>query len=260
MTTEPPNHRTTQLTRTDLVAFIFIFLAALAFVWPLFAPGWIIPQGSGDLVSFLWPTYRYAAQHLNFQSLFTNYRSLLWNPTLYSGAPFAADNQTGLFYPPNFLLFLLFPDLPYTALEALVAFHLFLSGAGMYLFTRFELRDLGFWKLEFGIFPALAFMASDVFITHLGNLNIIAVSAYLPLIFLCLRQTLDVSRLTFDAMRWSILTGLLLGLATLAGHAQMTFILALACALYGLYELIIQRHWRVIALGALSALVAFGLA
>ncbi len=260
MTSTPPRPGTPKLTRADFLAFTLILLAALAFVWPLFAPGWIIPQGGGDLVSFLWPTYRYAAQHLNLQSLFTDYRSLLWNPTLYSGAPFAADNQTGLFYPPNFLLFLLFPDLPYTALEALVAFHLFLAGAGMYLLMRFEILDLGFWKLEVGLFPALAFMASDVFITHLGNLNIVAVSAYLPLIFLCLRQSLDVSRLTFDAMRWSILTGLLFGLAALAGHAQMTFILAFACAFYGLYELILQRHWRVIALGTLSALVAFGLA
>ncbi|MEK7788145.1 MAG: hypothetical protein AAB658_22290, partial [Chloroflexota bacterium] len=256
----PPLFR--NFTRLDFFALCLLLLAALAFVWPLFAPGWIIPQGGGDLVSFLWPTYRYAAGHLNPQSLFTDYRSLLWNPTLYSGAPFAADNQTGLFYPPNFLLFLLFPDLPYTAMEALVAFHLFLAGAGMYLFMKFEMKRLVIsnWELGIGLFPAIAFMASDVFITHLGNLNIVAVSAYLPLIFLCLRQSLDVSRLTFDAIRWSILAGLLFGLATLAGHAQMTFILALACALYGLYELILQRHWRVIALGALSALIAFGLA
>ncbi len=268
VTSQPPNPlaRTAQLTRTDLVAFIFILLAALAFVWPLFIPGWIIPQGGGDLVSFLWPTYRYAAQHLNFQSLITDYRPLLWNPTLYSGAPFAADNQTGLFYPPNFLLFLLFPDLPYTALEALVAFHLFLAGAGMYLFMRFEVQTSEVSKTSevwARLFSVLAFMASDVFITHLGNLNIVAVSAYLPLIFLCLRQSLITTRsgqLLITKFRWSIFTGLFFGLAALAGHAQMTFIIALACALYGLYELIVQRHWRVIALGALSVLVAFGLA
>ncbi len=277
MTPAPPHSHTPTLTRTDLFAFLLLALVALAFCWPIFSSDWIIPQGGGDLVSFLWPTYRYAARALhsqscvpqstifNLQSAICNLQSavsaLLWNPTLYSGAPFAADNQTGLFYPPNLLLFLLFPDLPYTAMEALVAFHLFLAGAGMYLLIRHELAPFGIWKLGFGIFPALAFMASDVFITHLGNLNIVAVSSYLPLIFLCLRQSLHDSRVTsHESLRWSILTGLSLGLAALAGHAQMTFILAFACACYGLYELIRQRSLHVLFLGALSALVAFGIA
>ena len=116
----------------DLLALILILLVALAFTWPIFTPNYIIPQGGGDLVSFLWPNYRYAAQHLNLQSLISNpqslipnLQSLLWNPTLYSGTPFIADNQNGFFYPPNFLLFLLFPDLP-TRDGTLVAFHLFL--------------------------------------------------------------------------------------------------------------------------------------
>lgn len=267
----------TNVTRRDLFALLLILLAALAFVWPLFVPGWIIPQGGGDLVSFLWPTYRYAAhtlqQIINNQAPLT---ALLWNPTLYSGAPFAADNQTSLFYPPNLILFLLLPDFPYPALEALVAGHLFLAGAGMYLFMRSELRQLGFWKLEVGIFSAAAFMASDVFITHLGNYNIVAASAWLPFIFLGLRQSLRFASnppITHNPLlvwrpaaiaptnwRWALFTGLCFGLAILAGHAQMTFILALAGGLYGLYELMVQRHWRVVAVGAVAALVAFGLA
>jgi hypothetical protein len=267
VSSQPPNNpseaSTIQPTKADFVALTLIGLIALAFVWPLFVPGWIIPQGGGDLLSFLWPTYRYAAKHLNLQSLITDNQSLLWNPTLYSGAPFAADNQTGLFYPPNLFTFLLFPALPYAVLEALVALHLFIAGAGMYLFMRFEAERLkiGDWRLEIGIFPAIAFMASDVFITHLGNYNIVAASSWLPLILLCLRQSLisNLQSLTSN-LRWSIAAGLLLGFAALAGHAQMTFIIALACAVYGLYELIVQRHYRVLLLGALSALVAFGLA
>ena len=266
-----------KLTRLDLLAFALLFLAAFAFCWPIFASGWIIPQGGGDLASFLWPTYRYAAHTLHGiltgQASFT---ALLWNPTLYSGAPFAADNQTGLFYPPNLVAFLLFPDLPYTALETLVALHLFLAGAGTYLFMRLEFpaRDskleVGSWKSEAGLVSALAFMASDVFITHLGNYNIVAVSAYLPLIFLCLRQSLHVSRFTFhESLRWSILTGLSFGLAALAGHAQMTLILALACVLYAAYHLLtripsfltphgsrITAHWPLLTV----PLIAFGLA
>ena len=255
--------------RRDALALGLLLLTACAFVWPLFAPGWIIPQGGGDLVSFLWPTYRYAARTLH-QILLNQapYTALLWNPRLYSGAPFAADNQTGLFYPPNLALFLLFPDFPYQILEALVGLHLFGAGAGMYLLARHEFHaaETGAqptgrrWRPELGLFPALAFMASDVFITHLGNYNIVAVSAYLPVIFLCLRRAFQTAQPGLRALKWAWVSGGLFGVSTLAGHAQMTFILALACGLYGVYEFVVQRHWRVVALGAVAGLAALGLA
>ncbi|MEK7809835.1 MAG: hypothetical protein AAB571_12230, partial [Chloroflexota bacterium] len=253
----------------DLLALILILLVALAFTWPIFTPNYIIPQGGGDLVSFLWPNYRYAAQHLNLQSLISNpqslipnLQSLLWNPTLYSGTPFIADNQNGFFYPPNFLLFLLFPDLPYRAMEILVAFHLFLAGAGMYLLMKYELENFGIWNLEFGLFPALAYMASDIFIIHLGNLNTITAPAYLPLIFLGLRQALKPStnlQSPISNLQWATLSGLMLGLSVLAGQAQMVYIVAFLCGIYGCYELIIQRHPRLILLGSITIIVALGL-
>ena len=51
-----------------------------------------------------------------------------WNPALYSGAPLAADNQSGLFYPINLVVFSLWPALPYAALEWLVVLHVWLAG------------------------------------------------------------------------------------------------------------------------------------
>lgn len=249
--------------RRDALALAALLLAALAFGWPLFVPGWIIPQGGGDLVSFLWPSYHYAAQTLHQVILGqAPFSALLWNPTLYSGAPFAADNQTGLFYPPNLILFLLFPSFPYWALEALVILHLFIAGAGMYVLVRAEIgwQAEGPWRPTVGILAGLAFMASDVFITHLGNYNIDAVSAYLPWVFWALRHTLRTPNFGGVSLRWALLTGLLFGLAALAGHAQMAFILALACGIYGLYEFIRQRRWQVLGLGAIAAIVTFGIA
>lgn len=266
---------------SNLLALIILLAVALAFTWTIFTSDYIIPQGGGDLVSFLWPNYRYAAKALhsaisNQPSAIFNLQSLLWNSTLYSGTPFIADNQNGFFYPPNLIAFLLFPDLPYRAMEILVAFHLFLAGVGMYLLMRHELSHLGFWKLGFGIFPALAYMASDIFIIHLGNLNTITAPAYLPLIFLGLRQALKPSAISHQPsaisrspisnpqslipnIRWSIFSGITLALSVLAGQAQMVYIVALLCGIYGLYELIIQRHPRVILLGSITVIVALGL-
>jgi hypothetical protein len=211
----------------DGLALAALVLLALIFFWPLsLGRGWI-PQGGGDLVSFLWPTYSYAAQALHTG------RIPLWNPSLYSGAPFAADNQSGFFYPINLVVFLLWPSLPYVAVEWLVVFHVWLAGAGMYGLMRVVLppaAGLG-QRLAPPLAAALAFMFSDVFVTHIGNLNIIAVSAWLPLTFAALHLSL-IRR----SWPWAAAAGAGLGVAALAGHAQMTLIVAGALALYALWQ------------------------
>ena len=212
----------------DLLAFASLALLALLFFWPVtLNRGWI-PRGGGDLVSFLWPMYSYAAR-----SLWAG-RLPLWNPTQFSGAPFAADNQSGLFYPINLLAFFLAPSLSYRAVEWLVVFHFWLAGAGMYVLMR--VLFVGDGRNSNFILPALfssvAYMFSDIFITHVGNLNIVAVSAWLPAAFAC--QHLALTR---RSVNWALSAGVVLGVAGLAGHAQMTLIMIGALGLYGLWHI-----------------------
>ncbi|MFQ5946739.1 MAG: hypothetical protein ACE5NC_10905, partial [Anaerolineae bacterium] len=61
------------------------------------------PGYGGDLLGFLYPTYSFAARSLSQGQV------PLWNPYLYGGAPWAFDIQSGLFYPPNLLVFFLQP-------------------------------------------------------------------------------------------------------------------------------------------------------
>ena len=213
----------------DGLALAGLAVLALLFFWPLsLGLGWI-PRGGGDLVSFLWPTYSYAAQSLHAGRL------PLWNQTLYSGAPFAADNQSGLFYPPNLLVFLLWPALPYAAVEWLVVAHIWLAGAGMYLLLRVVLPPAAplSRRLVPPLFAAAAYMCSDVFVTHIGNLNIVAVSSWLPIAFAVL--VLAFSRASFG---WAATAGAVLGVAALAGQAQMTLIVAGALVLFGIWQAI----------------------
>lgn len=238
----------------DLLALLGLGLATLIFFWPLtFGRGWV-PAGGGDLVSFLWPTYSYAAQ-----SLWSG-RLPLWNPTLYAGAPFIADNQSGVFYPFNLLTFLLAPGLPYPALEWLVAFHFWFAGVGLYVFMRLWLPP-GSTRWA-ALFAALAYMFSEVFITHIGNLNIVAVAAWLPWAFAVWHQAWQAFATHHyqAAITYGLLTGGCVGLAALAGHAQMTLVLAGALGLYGLWR------WAQAALAlrgllllALPFAIAFGL-
>lgn len=306
--------------RADVLALLALAGVLAVFFAPVLAGGMWLPRGGGDLASFLWPTYTFAARELRAGRL------PLWNPHLYSGAPFIADNQSGVFYPPNLALFLLAPAITYEALQWLVIAHLWLAGAGMYLCLRVVLspRQGGGWSSGVGsptsppkspsplhgegdfqslqlcdspsplvergaggevkrgalpaLFGAIAFMLSDVFVTHQGNLNLVAVAAYLPLVFLCAWQAVFPSPLfplshkgqgDFQAdirppsplvgegpgMRgvlWALAAGALFGAATLAGHAQMTLFLALTVGAVGLAALLVRLRagWRALARAA----------
>lgn len=231
--------------RADLAALLLITLAALAFFAPVWAGGGWLPYGGGDLVSFLWPTYSFAARSLPGELP-------LWNPHQYGGAPFWADNQSGVLYPPNLLLALLLDDLPYQALEALVMAHVWLAGAAMYACLRLIRRGDPIPPAPAAA-GAIAFMLSDVFVTHQGNLNLIAVAAWLPLVFLGVWRGLEPARGDPEpaapggtrlsrgaaalADRWIVLAGVAFGLGTLAGHAQMTYFTALLTGGAGLWRL-----------------------
>jgi len=233
--------------KADALALSLLGGLTLIFFGPVtLNRGWI-PQGGGDLVSFLWPTYSYTAQS------FWSGRLPLWNPTLYAGAPFAADNQSGAFYPLNWLAFLLAPNFPYLAIEGLVIAQVWLAGANMYALLRVCLADAA-RAIPAALFAAIAYMFSDVFITHIGNLNIIAVAAWLPLGL----ATFYLS-LTRRSVKWALVSGSVLGIAALAGHAQMTLIFAGALGLVALWGMALAMpRFDLVPLGLV--IIVFGVA
>ncbi len=238
----------------DLGAAAVLFLVTLGFFWRiLFTPDAWKPAGGGDLVSFLFPIYRFAAASLKNGDL------PLWNPHLYSGAPFLADMQTGMFYPLNQLLFLFVPDFPYKALECMAVLHVFLAGLFMYLCLRY-LEPGRSLRLPAALVGAIAYMFSDLFIVHFGNLNLIAVAAWLPLVFLLFWRGLRGRRLGL-----ALAAGVALAISTLEGHLQITLYIGLALVLTTAVEALTSRHsWRgwgrsLLTL-AITAGVAIGLA
>ena len=202
----------------------------------------------------------------------------LWNPSLYGGAPHIGDIQAGFLYPPNLLLFLLKPDFPYAALQWLSIGHIWFAGAGMYLLLARGLRV----RRVAALTGALAFMFSDAFIVHFGNLNFNAVASWLPWVFWAYAGSwkleagnwttrsvgvedgaqptggsLLVTRHSLRFLLRAALAGLLLAVATLAGHIQATLFIVLALAVYTGLWLWLRRSdpapWRR-ALGALVSL------
>lgn len=207
----------------ELAPVALLLLAALGFFWRiLFTSDAWKPAGGGDLVSFLFPIYRFAASSLQAGTL------PLWNPHLYGGAPFLADMQTGLFYPPNLSLFLLAPNFSYKVMEYMVVLHVFLAGLFMYLCLRYLApgRPL---RVPAALLGAVAYMFSDLFIVHFGNLNLVAVAAWLPLIFLLFWRALQTR-----SLGWAAGAGIALGISTLEGHLQITLYIGLVLAVVAL--------------------------
>jgi hypothetical protein len=208
----------------DVVAFGLLGLAALGFFWRIVTGLNSMPADGGDMLSFLFPTYRFAAASLRDGAW------PLWNPHVYGGAPHVGDIQAGFLYLPNLLLFLISPRFSYEALEWSSIAHLWFAGAGMYLLLA---RGLSLRRVA-ALAGAVAFMFSDGFLTHFGNLNLNASLSWLPWIFWAWIASGNLP------LR-SALTGVLLALSITAGHIQGTLFIILALALWAAFSFVIDR-------------------
>ncbi len=235
----------------DALALLAIGFVALAFFYPVIIGGAYLPAGGGDLASFLFPMYRFIAASMSSGDI------PLWNPHQYAGAPLAADNQSGMFYPANLLLFLAWPSFAYWALEALVIAHVCWAGAGAYLAFRLWRPNPVYSRLA-ALLGAVAFMLSDVFVTHVGNLNLVAVASWLPLAMLGVNRSIEAQD-SRSRVRWTLVSGAAIGLSALAGHGQATFLVTTLVVLYVAYRLVTDRNRRPVFVLVGTGLVALGL-
>ncbi len=218
----------------DLIGASGVLAAATAaFFWQvLLVPNTWMPAGGGDLAPFLFPNYHFAAEQIK-QGVIP-----LWNPHLYGGVPFAADLQNGLFYPLNLLLFFVVREVRYEHLQGFVVLHFWLAGTTMYACLR-GTRAAAIRLSPLAAFAgALAFAFSDLFIVQLGNLNMIAAAAWLPLVFLCFEQAVR-----HRSAARAALAGIVLAIAFLAGHVQITLMTMLLLGLYALWVAAERSGW-----------------
>ena len=228
----------------ELAAIGALGLATIGFFWRLILGQVWMPAGGGDLAGFLYPTYSFAASWWR-QGVIP-----LWNPHLFAGQPFVGDIQSGIFYPLNLLTFLIANPLTYRDLELLAVLHFMIAGVGMYALLRWGIR----LSRAACLAGALAFEFSDLFITHFGNLNLIASAAWLPLIFLFLVRALD-SR----SLKAAAVGGFFLAVSFLAGSIQPFLFILIAIGLYVVYRAIEARRDAVRVFGTLGLVLLVGL-
>ncbi len=210
--------------RWDLLCATLLAAMFAAFSWRTIIGAAYQPADGGDLVSFLFPIYRFAARTLSQGSL------PLWNPHLYGGAPFIGDIQAGFLYPPNLILFLLNPHFDYRWMQMLSIGHLWWAGLGVYVLVR----TLGFTRPA-ALLAGLAFGLCDILFIHIGNLNLNAVLSWSGWILAACHRALSRRSLT-----WAGTAAALFAVANYAGHAQSSYFLAMAAGIYSLGFLAVQ--------------------
>ena len=159
----------------------------------------------------------------------------LWNPFMFAGMPFAADVQTQVFYPLNWLMAAFFAPsqrFVFWLVEFKCVLHLFMGAVFCYLL----LRDLGKSRTA-GIVSGFAFGLSGFMVGHIIHMTLVATYAWFPLVMLFYLRTLRDRRL-----RNAVLTGLVLGASALAGHPQVT--LHMLSTLVVVCILFVVTDWR----------------
>lgn len=180
----------------------------------------------------------------------------LWNDFNGMGAPLAANYQSALFYPPNWIL-LIFAAISgakgvawgYTLLAAM---HLAWGGLGMVAL----LRRLGAGELAQAV-SGLAFGLSGYLVGRLEFFSMVWVAAWLPWIIRYADEIASPARSVDEQQKsnLSIYLVLALGMQMLAGHAQLTWYSIL---LTGAWVLIgaLRGGWRKVAPAVLRLAIA----
>ena len=147
----------------------------------------------------------------------------LWNPTAFSGQPFAADAQSGVVYPPALAAFGLLS--PASGLVALAIFHYALAALGAYAFARL----VGAGRVG-AIYAAVAYGASGHLVARSMMLGLLAGVAWLPV---CLAAAEFAARARPARRPLAVLLlGAALAGSILAGSQQLAAVAALSAGLW----------------------------
>jgi hypothetical protein len=161
----------------------------------------------------------------------------LWNPYIFSGAPFLVGFQAALLYPLNWIF--LFLPLP-MAINVGIALHLFLAGVFMYLWAAYRRLH---WAACLSAGLIYMFGGPEFGRVVAGHITHIDTLAWAPLVFLAI-DDLTMTR----SLRGALLGSAAFAMQIFAGHAQYAFYTAVAATIYFALNLrAAPNRWRAIA-------------
>ncbi len=183
-------------------------------------PPWLAPDAAKPQNWMLSDVLvQYAPWHTLYRQALLAGEIPWWNPFSFSGMPFIANGQSGVFYPPN-LLFL--PLSLEDGVIAFLAFHQFLTGLGMFLLLRRQaLSKAG------AVAGAVAWMYTGFTTTWLLWLTISATLSWIPWSLLGVDWVMSTGKAKAVGG-----LGLIVALLLLAGHMQFAYYVFLIVGIY----------------------------
>ena len=187
---------------------------------------------TGDFARQFWAFATFEARELAAGHL------PLWNPYTYGGAPFWADIQSAVLYPPSLVTLILSGagEISLFALELEAIVHFWLAGMFTYLLVRRLTGHRGGALLAAIIFTFGGYLTSY----PSQQLAVLETDVWLPLILYCADRALvdrsgENARLhPAGGVNWAylLLAGLAWGMALLAGHPQSAMLVFYAFTAY----------------------------
>jgi hypothetical protein len=229
----------------DALAFFFLFLVTLIVYNSALLPGQTFLPADLLLLTPPWkmhamqiaPDFHFV-QRPAWDPLFQFYparkfladsihagRVPLWNPLSFSGTPFAADGQSAVFYPINWLFAVLRLALAFGWVAAL---HTLLAGVFFFLYCR----RMGYERIA-SLAGATVWMLCGIMVAWQMWQVVDAALCWLPLALYFWegwRESGDKKQIAG--------AGLALGMALLAGHLQFAFYVLFAFFTYAIYRLL----------------------
>ena len=222
-----------------LIAFAAFALAVLVFYWvPLTDPS---ATQQWDSIDYHYSVQKFAAEELK------SFRLPGWSEFSYSGFPFLADPQVGLWYPLNWPFFLL--GITPRILQFEIAVHALLACWGMWLLAHLWLKNE--WACALA---AIAFGFSGFFAGHASHLGMFQTAAWLPLLLFGVHSAIRSPRLIP-----ALLTGAGCACMFLAGHFQTALYSFAAIGVYAAVVATMEARWlsaiRVLSLCAILTIL-----
>lgn len=258
--------------RRNLAAVGLIVLLVLTLLWPVTFGGKLLLPA--DMLMVMQP-WRAHASEVGFRRVHTPFLDSiqqhyawrkfaaeqmrqgitpLWNPYMFCGAPFVANNQSACFYPETWLFMLMPPEKAF----GWAAF-LSLSMGGTFMF--FFLRLLGL-RRSAAVVGTIPFVFCGFLVGWMLLPTVRAVPMWLPLMLLAFEKALRASgqgaRLCNDdtqgsakrlantrqrsALFWAAVCALAVGMQFLAGHLHVSLFVLMIFGAYVVFRLL--QEWR----------------
>jgi len=179
-----------------------------------------------------------------------------WDPYIFAGMPFMADNQVAFWYPFNLAQALFVSDgyLSPQVMQWFILLHTAIAGFGMYWFAK-KIFDLDDWS---AIFAGIAYAFSGYITAQTIHQMIVYHIALFPFVaYFFIRG--------FDSWKHAVAGGLMLGTMYLAGHPQSTLYFTFFLALLAVYEIVYRLRQKgpmgpmTVLRMALPVIIGFGI-